>query len=137
MKQTAVIIDIDGTVAHRTNRGPFDYHMVSYDEPDSVVIEVAASLWRAGHKLIFVSARDDSCFNDTYRWLVQYCPPFVKLHMRATGDFRTDAEVKRDIYDFLIKDEYDVLCVLDDRNSVVDMWREIGLTCLQVAPGDF
>ena len=26
---------------------------------------------------------------------------------------------------------------LDDRNKVVDMWREIGLTCFQVAPGGF
>jgi probable HAF family extracellular repeat protein len=25
----------------------------------------------------------------------------------------------------------------DDRNRVVDMWRSLGLTCLQVAPGDF
>ena len=27
--------------------------------------------------------------------------------------------------------------VLDDRNQVVKMWRENGLTCLQVAEGDF
>ena len=27
--------------------------------------------------------------------------------------------------------------VLDDRNSVVAMWRSLGLTCLQVAEGDF
>jgi hypothetical protein len=29
-----------------------------------------------------------------------------------------------------------VLC-LDDRNSVVKLWRDLGLTCLQVAEGDF
>jgi hypothetical protein len=27
--------------------------------------------------------------------------------------------------------------VLDDRDQVVTMWRGLGLTCLQVAPGDF
>jgi len=27
--------------------------------------------------------------------------------------------------------------VFDDRNSVVDMWRENGVRCMQVAPGDF
>ena len=32
---------------------------------------------------------------------------------------------------------YDVLCVLDDRDQVVRMWRHRGLTCLQVAPGNF
>ena len=30
-----------------------------------------------------------------------------------------------------------LFCVADDRQKVVDMWREIGLTCFQVAPGDF
>jgi hypothetical protein len=26
---------------------------------------------------------------------------------------------------------------VDDRQKVVDMWRAEGLTCFQVAPGDF
>jgi len=30
-----------------------------------------------------------------------------------------------------------VLCALDDRQQVVDMWRERGIRCLQVAKGDF
>lgn len=133
----AVIIDIDGTVSHRVNRDPFEYDKVIFDRPDHNVIEVANSLWRAGHKLIFVSARDDSCFNDTYQWLTHNCPPFIKLYMRKTGDHRRDAEVKKEIYETYIKPEYEILCVLDDRNQVVEMWRELGLTCLQVNYGDF
>jgi hypothetical protein len=57
--------------------------------------------------------------------------------MRKYGDFRQDSIVKQEIYEQLIAPDYDILCVLDDRQQVVDMWREIGLTCLQVAPGDF
>ena len=34
-------------------------------------------------------------------------------------------------------DETKVVAVFDDRQKVVDMWREIGLTCMQVAPGNF
>ena len=30
-----------------------------------------------------------------------------------------------------------ILCVFDDRTKVVNMWRENGLSCFQVAPGDF
>jgi len=30
-----------------------------------------------------------------------------------------------------------VAMVFDDRNQVVDMWRKNGLTCFQVAEGDF
>ena len=31
----------------------------------------------------------------------------------------------------------DIVCVFDDRDKVVDMWRKNGLTCMQVAPGNF
>ena len=34
-------------------------------------------------------------------------------------------------------DEAVVVAVFDDRDKVVKMWREIGLTCMQVAPGNF
>ena len=34
-------------------------------------------------------------------------------------------------------DKDDVFAVFDDRNQVVDMWRSNGLTCFQVAKGDF
>ena len=30
-----------------------------------------------------------------------------------------------------------VLFILDDRNGVVEMWRSLGLKCLQVAEGNF
>jgi hypothetical protein len=57
--------------------------------------------------------------------------------MRKQGDFRRDSIVKKEIYDNDIKGKFDVEFVLDDRQQVVDMWREIGLKCLQVAPGNF
>jgi hypothetical protein len=31
----------------------------------------------------------------------------------------------------------EIAFVLEDRNSMVKKWRELGLTCLQVAEGDF
>jgi len=135
--QKAVIVDIDGTVATRTNRDPYDYSKVLDDAPKPDVIEVVNSLWKSGHKIIFVSARDDSCYDDTFEWLRLHCPPFMKLYMRKTGDTRNDGVVKREIYDELIKPNFDIVCVLDDRQRVVDMWRSIGLTCLQVDYGNF
>jgi hypothetical protein len=57
--------------------------------------------------------------------------------MRKHNDFRKDAIVKKEIYEEKIADHHDVLCVFDDRQLVVEMWRELGLTCMQVAPGDF
>lgn len=132
-----VLVDIDGTISHRSNRDIYDYSKVIHDTADDVIVEVVNSLWRAGHKIIFISGRDDSCFNETYTWLTHNCPPFIKLYMRKYGDYRSDEIVKHEIYENHIKDNHDVLCVLDDRQKVVDMWRSIGLKCLQVQPGDF
>jgi hypothetical protein len=57
--------------------------------------------------------------------------------MREAGDSRKDSIVKQELYEKHIEPSYDVFVVLDDRNQVVDMWRSLGLVCLQVAPGDF
>ena len=133
----AVIVDIDGTVATRTNRDPYDYSKVLDDATKPDVIEVVKALWQSGNEILFVTARDDICFDDTYEWIRLHCPPAVKLFMRKTGDIRNDSVVKREIYEELIKPKWEVLCVLDDRQRVVDMWRSIGLTCLQVDYGDF
>lgn len=140
MLKPAVIVDIDGTVALRDpeiNRSPYDYSLVHTDISNVEVIGVIKSLWESGHKIVYVSARDDVCFNKTHQWLVEHCPPGVKLLMRKSGDNRDDATVKREIYNKHIKFDYEVVAVFDDRNSVVKMWRELGLTCFQVAEGDF
>jgi hypothetical protein len=57
--------------------------------------------------------------------------------MRAAGDTRADAVVKRELFDAHIRDRYAVTAVFDDRDSVVAMWRGLGLTVFQVAYGAF
>ena len=57
--------------------------------------------------------------------------------MRKTKDFRSDSIIKTEIYNEFIKDKYFVDLVLDDRDSVVKTWRDLGLLCLQVYYGDF
>jgi len=57
--------------------------------------------------------------------------------MRPAGDIRKDVLIKQEIYEREIKDKYNVLFVLDDRQSVVDGWRSLGLTVFQVAEGQF
>jgi hypothetical protein len=61
--------------------------------------------------------------------------------MRKNDDFRHDTEVKSEnLYKFAFKvvnQQIDVAFILEDRDSMVKKWRELGFTCLQVAPGDF
>ena len=56
----------------------------------------------------------------------------------ATGDMRfmPDEILKKKMLDKFV-DIDDVLFVVDDRNKVVDMWRDLGLVVLQPAPGNF
>lgn len=95
------------------------------------------------HELIFCSGRPERCRDDTSLWLrtkAGYRQDCYTLFMRKDGDFRADYIVKEEILnDPEQLGEYKdrILFVLDDRQQVVDMWRRNGLTCFQVAPGDF
>lgn len=143
-KPKAFLVDIDGTLAHmRDLRGPFDWKRVGVDDCDATIAEIVmrlSSSWRiAGPTLttIVMSGRDEICREQTIGWLRDWEIPFDELFMRPQGDFRADNIVKHELFNTYVRDNYDVQFVLDDRDQVVDMWRAMGLTCLQVAPGEF
>jgi hypothetical protein len=50
--------------------------------------------------------------------------------------FMPDDILKKKMLDTFL-DINDIFLVVDDRNRVVDMWRSLGLSVFQVAPGDF
>ena len=138
----AVICDIDGTVALRNNRSPFDYSKVCEDTFDPRMLEVLYTFIESGVKIIFVTGREDidDCKELTIKWLdknIAYSESGWDLIMRSKGDHRSDAEIKKEIYDKYIKDKYNILCVFEDRDKVVKMWRDEGLLCNQVYYGDF
>jgi hypothetical protein len=131
-----VLVDIDGTVANMCDRDMNEYEKNKLDSPNDNVVGVVESLWKNSKTIFYITGREDSCYEETYKWLVENCPPFSKLYMRKTGDTRNDSEVKREIYENNIHNIFNVLCVLDDEQSDVEMWRSLGITCLQVNGGD-
>jgi hypothetical protein len=142
--KSAVIVDVDGTVALRPltegARGPYDWARVGEDVPNVPVIELLQCLrnewWQTD--FIVVSGRSDICREETGEWIMLHGVPCDYLHMRERGDNRPDVEVKAEIYLREIKPYYRVRCVFDDRNAVVEMWRyQFGLTVMQVAEGNF
>jgi len=136
LPKQAVIVDIDGTLAHGTGRDPYDYTRVNEDHPDPHIRELT-NILQEEFFIIIVSGREDYCLEDTERWLKDHGIRYDEIFMRATKDFRPDSEVKQEIYEHKIRPDYMVFLVLDDRNRVVNMWRNIGLKCLQVQAGDF
>lgn len=136
-KQNAYIFDIDGTLAKMTGRSPYDYTQVHTDVPNHNITMIARLLKQSGLPIILCSGRKEECREATQEWLRNNSIPWDYLYMRATGDDRKDSIIKKEIYDTHIKDKYNVLAVFDDRNQVVDMWRSLGLTCLQCDYGNF
>ena len=134
----AVLVDIDGTAAIMCGRSPYDETRVHEDTPNAPVIAAVRAMHAAGHAVIFCSGRTSACRAATEKWLTEHVAvPYEALYMRAVGDARKDSIVKAEIFDREIRHRYDVVAVFDDRQQVVDRWREIGLTVFQVAPGDF
>jgi predicted kinase len=137
----AVLVDLDGTLARMVSRGPFEWDKVGEDEPVSEVVDLVNVLDDSGAEIVFVSGRDGVCYEQTRTWLELHVGRWTRqahLHMRAPGDMRKDAIVKEEIYRAKIEPFYNVWFVLDDRDQVVEMWRDdLGLRCLQVAPGNF
>lgn len=132
----AWICDIDGTLAHMNGRNPFDYGRVHEDSADEVVSYIVNKLG-VDDKIIVMSGRDDSCRDVTIKWLDDNRIPFDEIYMRKTGDMRRDSIVKAELFDAHVRNRFNVIGVLDDRDQVVNFWRSIGLKCLQVEPGDF
>jgi predicted kinase len=138
----AYIVDVDGTVAliPPGGRSPFDMTRVSEDLPNPAVVWTINALKQdIAHDpaIIFVSGRDESGRADTETWLKEYFGSYYALYMRPHGDNRPDDVVKYELFDRHIRGSFNVTGVFDDRNRVVKMWREIGLTVFQVAEGDF
>ncbi len=134
---SAWLVDVDGTLALMQGRSPYDWHRVGEDAPNPPVVELVRSLRAAGNAIVVVSGRDGVARAATQAWLHRHEIPHDALLMRAAGDNRRDSIVKREIFDDRIRQVWHVKGVLDDRDQVVRMWRDLGLTCVQVAPGDF
>ena len=151
MKPKAYIFDIDGTIADCSHRlhfitgehkdwGAF-YDACFDDAPINDVIKILNIIeWRAPAKVIFLTGRPEQSRLNTSNWIANYIGIETgkeNLFMRHDGDHRPDYIVKHEIYEQEIKDKHNVIGVFEDRDSCVKMWRELGLTCFQVADGRY
>lgn len=138
---SAVICDIDGTLALHQGRGPFEYERCGEDAPNPAVVDYLQMLsyYQPDDRprIILLSGRPVTSMDDTMRWLARHDIPYDELHMRKAGDYRKDVIVKGELFDAHIRDAFNVRLVLDDRNQVVRFWRDLGLPCWQVNDGNF
>ena len=145
----AFIFDIDGTIAdcsHRLKHIQNDtpdwdtfYSLCVNDKPIDNVCHLLRMI-PSDVDIIFITGRSEKWCNHTESWIGRYVFGTIRnraLFMRADGDHRPDYVIKKEIWEKHIKDKYNVLGVFEDRDQVVKMWRELGLTCYQVADGSY
>lgn len=142
-----VICDIDGTVAESKERAEAYlsgkknwerfYEEAANDKPVDAVVNVVKALMSKGYPVIYITGRPENYREQTSMWLMKQGLEHVDLLMRADGDFREDCVVKREHYMRLLSQGVSVLCVFEDRDQVVDMWRGMNVPCFQVRKGDY
>ncbi len=137
---SAVVVDIDGTVALHVNRSPYDTSRYHTDVANIPVVELVQDLHESGENIVFLSGRDSEYMRVTSTWLAEHLGGWTRscpLFMRQTGDRRNDAIIKPELFLRHVAPFYNVRFVLDDRDRVVKAWRKMGLTVFQVAEGNF
>lgn len=134
---TAILVDVDGTLAWKGDRDVYDATKAYLDTLNPAVAAVVRQSADSGIVVLVMSGRQEKDRQITEDWMLSGAVPFDFLFMRSTGDTRQDAIVKRELYETHIEGKYNVLFVLDDRQQVVDMWRSLGLQCWQVAEGKY
>ena len=122
------------------------FHLACKDDtPYDDIIEMLHDLYSYTPKkreLLFFSGRNDVVQDITLAWLQHYIDSDIQasqLHMRnhkrdsfPSGAYHPDTLVKHNMIKRLGLTPEAVLCILDDRQGVVDMWRDNGYRCVQV-----
>lgn len=148
MKPKAIVFDMDGTlvnvssIRHLVQGGPENNYKKDFDAFHRESVNCPAIPWVAaaardasglGYRVLQVTARQHKYIGPTSWWIAENFIPSDGLYMRATGDFRPDYVVKREILDRLLK-RFDIVKAYDDNPAVVRLWSEYGIPCI-VVPG--
>ena len=136
-KPDCVVIDLDGTVALHRNRLPFDWDKLGTDFFDPRMYHLIMTYVKTGVKLIFLTGRPESVRLTTENWIDSNLQTNYELIMRPTNEYRSGEIVKKELWEKYVEPYYNTICVFEDSNKCVNMWRELGLLTCQVANADY
>ena len=147
MQQAAVIFDMDGTLAdcrhrlHYVNRsgkkdwGKFFAHSKD-DTPNEEIVRLAVEL-AANNVILIASGRPEHLRKVTEEWLEKFQVPYERIYLRPEHDHRPDGVVKGEMLEKMHQHGFKPWLAIDDRDSAVQAWRDLGLVCLQCDEGRY
>lgn len=145
---TTVVIDLDGTLCdcvhrqHHAQQSQWDeFHAKLVDDEPYWDVQWFLKKLPERLQVLAVTGRNEAYRQMTYDWLDKHSIVIDDVLMRPDRDFRTDDVLKPQLLEdhFGSKDLVidNVAFVLDDRDKVVEAWRNYGLPCWQVRPGGY
>ena len=111
------------------------YHAASIDdEPITDVINMLESAAMMDASIITITARPEKWRKLTMGWMIKHQVPSDALLMRPDDVFRPSPEIKRELLLGHFGEGFreEIAFILEDRDDVVAMYREMGLTVFQV-----
>lgn len=144
-----ILVDLDGTLADISWRNPYDASDCAADPIKEPAMFVLLQWLGHGNQAFIHSGRSEKYLTETMEWLhhlpgggqsplSQYLSNGqLVVRMRPEHDQRRDSVFKRDLLTTHIAGKYQVKFCLDDRQQVVDEYRDLGLEVLAVADGNF
>lgn len=139
-KPSAIIVDLDGTVAINTSNRPFfgegseEGYLNDTPVPDLIkMITLFQDNMRV--KVIILTGRNDTELGrkNTIKWLANSGIVFDELHMRAVNDY-SPAQVYKEAKLKEIMQNHTIRMVFEDDIRCIKMFRDYGL--LTIAPSD-
>jgi len=136
------VFDVDGTlmdINHRRKyvlgdkkdwKSFFDY--MEFDTINDHVFHLAHALKNDGYEIVVVSGRNERHREITEKQLAFGKLDYRKLIMRPDDDYTPDYIFKKVVLDEMRKADLDPQFAVDDRPSVVKMWRDNGVPCFDV-----
>ncbi len=145
-KPQAVVFDLDGTLCDCAHRRHFmqcrpkmreEFHAACIDDGVNPAVKKLLDFAVLGDcRIVLLSARPHRFKAQTTEWLKKNHIVYDQLILSLYPEL-TDPQFKLKMYKGLIEPFYEVLFVVDDRDSVVAMWRDLGITCFDVAGNHF
>lgn len=149
----AIICDLDGTLSHRAllkepyihYRSFYEYGKCDTDLVDPLVADVLVALYFHGYQIIFVSGRKNDCYQETVDFIKraigldreQYTllmrDPEIDVHQErgVTMDDHDD-NVKYRLFNENLRENTNIVGVIDDRKRVVALWEALGIRVMNV-----